>query len=177
MKKTLDKPIPLLFPTPVVVVSGINEEDKSLITVSWTGIINSIPPMLSISIRKNRYSHKIISKSKEFAVNIFDVNNLDIVKYIGRVSGKEVDKFAELDLMYSKGTETGTILLDKALVQIECSVVNILELGSHDMFIGEIKAVHVDKSLLDESGAIHPEYGDFISYVNGKYFLSNRKID
>jgi len=151
MPKKLLKPQTLLIPLPAVMVSCQRKNEKpNIITASWVGICCSEPPMISVAIRKNRFSHSIITKSMEFVVNLTKEDQLDVVDYCGNTSGKNVDKFKETDLNPIKGEKVNAPLIKECPFNLECVVRKILELGSHDLFIGEIVAVHADKEYLDK---------------------------
>jgi flavin reductase (DIM6/NTAB) family NADH-FMN oxidoreductase RutF len=151
MPKKLLKPQTLLIPLPAVMVSCQRKNEKpNIITASWVGVCCSEPPMISVAIRKNRLSHSIITKSMEFVVNLTKEDQLDVVDFCGNTSGKNVDKFKEADLNPIKGEKVNAPLIKECPFNLECVVRKILELGSHDLFIGEIVAVHADKEYLDK---------------------------
>jgi len=151
MPKELLEPQTMLFPLPAVMVS-CQEEGKrpNIITLAWVGVVCSEPPMVGISIRKNRYSFDIIKESKEFVINIPRGGLLKAVDFCGTTSGKDVDKFAECGLTPMKGTKVNAPLIEECPVNLECVVRQIPDLGSHCLFIGEIVATHVDSEYLNE---------------------------
>jgi len=147
------KPQTILIPLPAVMVScALPEGRPNIITVAWVGVACSEPPMISIGIRKTRYSHKIISESGEFVINIASEDQLKAVDFCGVVSGKEVDKFKEAGLTPLKAKRVNVPLIKECPINLECSVRYTLELGSHDLFIGEILATHMDEEVLDNAG-------------------------
>jgi len=147
------KPQTILIPLPAVMVSCALPDGKpNIITVAWVGVACSEPPMISIAIRKTRHSHKIISESGEFVVNIASEDQLKAVDFCGVVSGKEVDKFKEAGLTPMKAKRVNVPLVKECPINLECSVRYTLELGSHDLFIGEILATHMDEEVLDNAG-------------------------
>ena len=167
------KPSTLLNPTPVVLVSCAekgNPENRDLVTVAWAGTVNSEPPMVSVSIRKSRYSHGLISGSGEFVVNLVDERMAKATDFCGVRSGRDTDKEKETGLktVPAEGMETAP-RVDGAPVSLSCRVRQVIELGSHDMFIGEVKAVCVRKDLLDEKNAQHLEKAGLIAYSHGLY--------
>ncbi|MBR3428834.1 MAG: flavin reductase family protein [Clostridia bacterium] len=167
------KPSTLLNPTPVVLVSCAekgNPENRDLVTVAWAGTVNSEPPMVSVSIRKSRYSHGLISGSGEFVVNLVDERMAKATDFCGVRSGRDTDKEKETGLktVPAEGMETAP-RVDGAPVSLSCRVRQVIELGSHDMFIGEVKAVCVRKDLLDEKNALHLEKAGLIAYSHGLY--------
>ena len=166
-------PSTMLCPTPVVLVSCADREHpeiRDLVTVAWAGTVNSEPPMLSVSLRKERYSHGLISRSGEFVVNLVDEGLVKATDFCGVKSGRDIDKAKELGLTLvpAEGMEAAP-RVDGAPVSLSCKVKQVLELGSHDMFLAEIVAVTVRKDLLDEKGALHLEKAGMIAYSHGLY--------
>jgi flavin reductase (DIM6/NTAB) family NADH-FMN oxidoreductase RutF len=147
------KPQTVLIPLPAVLVSCALPEGKpNIITVAWVGVACSEPPMISIAIRKTRYSHDIISESGEFVVNIASEDQLKAVDYCGVVSGREVDKFKEAGLTPLRAKKVNVPLIKECPINLECSVRYTLELGSHDLFVGEVLATHMDEEVIDSAG-------------------------
>ena len=166
-------PSTLLSPTPVVLVScgeKDHPENRNLVTVAWAGTVNSDPPMVSVSLRKGRYSHGLIASSGEFVVNLVDEALAKATDFCGVRSGRDLDKAKELGLtlLPADGMETAP-RVDGAPVSLSCKVRQVLELGSHDMFLGEVVAVVVRKDLLDEKGALHLEKAGLVAYSHGLY--------
>ena len=166
-------PSTMLNPTPVVLVScgeKDHPENRNLVTVAWAGTVNSDPPMVSVSLRKERYSHGLIASSGEFVVNLVDEALAKATDFCGVRSGRDLDKAKELGLtlLPADGMETAP-RVDGAPVSLSCKVVQVLELGSHDMFLGEVTAVAVRKDLLDEKGALHLEKAGLVAYSHGLY--------
>ena len=166
-------PSTLLSPTPVVLVSCAEKEhpeNRNMLTVAWAGTVNSEPPMVSVSIRKERYSHGLVLGSGEFVVNLVDEAMCRAVDFCGVRSGRDTDKAKETGLQYmpAEGMETAPAV-SGAPVSLSCKVRNVLELGSHDMFIGEVVAVRVRKDLLDARGSLHLEKAGLIAYSHGLY--------
>ena len=166
-------PSTMLNPTPVVLVScgkKDHPENRDLVTLAWAGTVNSEPPMVSVSIRKERYSHGLIAGSGEFVVNLVDEKLAKATDFCGVRSGRDLDKAKELGLVLAKADGMETALrVDGAPVSLSCKVRQVLELGSHDMFLGEVVAVAVRKDLLDEKGALHLEKAGLIAYSHGLY--------
>ena len=170
---TVLSPSAMLNPVPVVLVScadSKNPEKKNMITLAWAGTVNSEPPMVSISVRKERYSHDLIAESGEFVVNLVDEGMCRSVDYCGVRSGKDVDKAAETGLTYMPA-ETMKIApaVSGAPVSLSCKVRQMLELGSHDLFIGEVTGVMVRDDLLDGNGTLHLEKAKLVAYSHGLY--------
>jgi len=171
------KPGTLLNPVPVVMVSCVCEEEKpNIITLAWAGTINSNPPMLSISIRKERHSHEIISKSGEFVVNLVTKDLLWATDYCGVKSGRDVDKFKEMKLTPVVGSEISAPYIMESPVNLECKVTQTIELGTHDLFLAEIVCVHVDEDKVDEQGTLHLDDADLVCYNHGQYQEVGKKL-
>ena len=163
----------MLNPTPVVLVScgeKGNPANRDMVTVAWAGTVNSEPPMVSVSLRKERYSHDLIEGSGEFVVNLVDEALAKATDFCGVRSGRDTDKAKELGLAYlpAEGMETAP-RVDGAPVSLSCKVKQVLELGSHDMFLGEVVGVSVRKDLLDGNGALHLEKAGLVAYSHGLY--------
>jgi len=153
MAKQLWKPSTILNPVPVVMVSCCGREGKpNIITVAWAGTINSKPPMVSISIRKERYSYNLIKEKGQFVINLTTRKLAFAADFCGVKSGRDVDKFEVLKLTQEKASVVDVPMIKESPVNIECTVKDIIELGSHDMFIAQIEAVSVDESLIDKKG-------------------------
>ena len=169
MKKTM-KPATLLMPLPAVMVSCGSLEKPNIITIAWTGIVNSTPPMTYISVRKSRYSHDLIAESGEFVINLTTEALTFATDYCGVKSGREVDKFTEMKLTPLAAGEVSCPMIAESPINLECKVREVHEYPSHDMFVAEIVAVHVDEELIDEKGRFEMEKAGLMAYVHGQYF-------
>ena len=168
----------ILNPVPVVMVSSGSKDGKAnILTVAWTGTVNSEPPMVSVSIRKNRYSHKLISETGEFVINLVSKSLCKACDYCGVRGGENEDKFKTCGLtpVKAKGLEYA-YAIKEAPVSISCVVKSVTELGSHDMFIGEIKAVTADSYLLDQNGKLCLDNARLVAYNHGEYYLLGEKL-
>ena len=164
-------PSTMLNPTPVVLVScAESPEKRDMVTVAWAGTVNSDPPMVSVSLRKERYSHDLILNSGEFVVNLVDESMCRAVDFCGVRSGRDTDKSMETGLQYmdAEGMDTAPAV-DSAPVCLSCKVRQMIPLGSHDMFLGEVVAVRVRKDLLDDQGSLHLEKANLVAYSHGLY--------
>ncbi len=171
MEKELFKPGNMLYPIPAVMISCADEEHKpNIITVAWAGTICSDPPMVSVSIRKERYSYDIIKASGEFVINLVTKDLVYQADYCGVKSGRDIDKFAKTKLTPVKAQIVSAPLIGESPVNIECKVNQILPLGSHDMFLAEVVGVDVDKKYMDQSGRFHLNQTDLIAYSHGEYY-------
>lgn len=176
MGKVLFKPGTMLNPVPVVLVScGATPEKQNLITVAWTGIVNSEPPMAYISVRKSRHSHAIISEEGEFVINLTTEKLVKQTDYCGVKSGRDVNKFKEMSLTPVKGEVVQCPMVEESPVNLECKVKETLCFPSHDMFLAEIVAVHAEESLMNEKGRFQLEKAGLICYSHGEYFGIEKK--
>ena len=166
-------PAALLGPVPAALVSCAEKdhpENRNLLTVAWTGTINTDPPMVSISIRKSRYSHDLIRDSGEFVLNLTDESMCKAVDFCGVRSGRDLDKAAETGLAYRPADGLSVApAVNEAPVCLCCRVQSVLELGSHDLFLSQIVAVMVRPDLMDEKGGLHLEKARLIGYSHGLY--------
>lgn len=167
MAKIQIKPEPALFPLPVILVTCADKAGKpNIITLAWAGMVCSEPPMLSISIRPHRYSYGLIKESGEFVVNIPSSDIMRQTDICGTVSGRDADKFSLTGLTPEKAKTVKPPLIKECPVGLECKVKQALALGTHEVFIGEIQAVHIDESVMAPSGGI--------DYIKAKPFTFNR---
>ena len=161
-----------LAPVPAVLV-GCGDRKRwkyNLFTVAWCGTVASDPPQLAISVRRERYSFAPIAETGEFTVNLPDEKLVTVLDHCGVVSGKDVDKFALHQLTAMPGSKVAAPIVGESPLSLECKVVNMLELGSHTMFIGEIAAVHVSRELIDADGKFDVERARLVVYAHGHYF-------
>ena len=166
------KPGTLIYPLPAVMVTcGDCEENYNIITIGWTGTICSDPPMCYISVRKERHSHELIMKNKEFVINLVSKELTERTDWCGVRSGDKFNKFIETDLTPIHGSTVKAPLIYESPVNLECIVKQVIPLGSHDMFLAEIVAVHANESLFDKkTGALHLERANLVAYSNGHYY-------
>lgn len=177
MAKQLWKPGNMLYPLPAVMIScGREGERPNIITVAWAGTICSTPAMVSISVRKERYSHQIIKDTKEFVINLTTKDLVFATDYCGVRSGRDVDKFKEMKLTPEPSKNIKAPAIKESPVNLECKVVEIKELGSHDMFIAEVVGVCVDEAYMDEKGKFHLNDTELVTYSHGEYFLLGKKV-
>lgn len=165
------KPGTLLSPTPVVMVTCAGEAvAPNIITLAWTGTVNSDPPMVSISIRPERYSHDIIRDSGEFVINLVSRSLMQACDLCGVKSGREQDKFAlcKLAAAPAQGMDHAPAIVQSP-AYLACKVKNVLPLGSHNLFLGEIVGMGVQQSLMDMSGKIDFAQADLVAYCHGEY--------
>lgn len=165
-----------IYPIPAVMVSCGTIEKSNIITVAWTGILNTNPAMCYISVRPERYSHDIIKENGEFAINLTTRQLAYATDWCGVKSGRDVDKFKEMKLTKEKANIISVPLIKESPVSVECKVKEIVPLGSHDMFVAEIVAIDADEKYIDEKGAFDISKCDLIAYANGGYYPLESKI-
>lgn len=165
-----------IYPIPAVMVSCGTMEESNIITVAWTGILNTNPAMCYISVRPERYSHNIIKENGEFAINLTTKQLAYATDWCGVKSGRDVDKFKEMKLTKEKANIISVPLIKESPVSVECKVKEIVPLGSHDMFVAEIVAIDADEKYIDEKGAFDISKCDLIAYANGGYYPLEKKI-
>lgn len=165
----------MLNPVPVVMVSCGSFEEKNIITIAWTGIINSEPPITYVSVRKSRHSHELISKNGEFVINSCTEELAKAADYCGVRTGKEVDKFKEQKLTPVQGEVVGCPMIEESPVNLECKVIEMKSYPTHDMFIAEIVRVHVDEKFMNKEGKLELEKANLICYSHGEYFGIKRE--
>lgn len=175
MEKEILKGSAMLAPVPAVIVSCGDEEKSNLITIGWTGIVNSQPPMTYISVRKERYSHYIIEETGEFVINLTTEKMAHATDWCGVRSGRDYDKFKETGLTPGKCEVVKCPLISESPVNLECVVREKRELGSHDMFLAEIVRVHASKDIFDDKGRIRLDRAGMLAYCHGEYFGLKRQ--
>lgn len=177
MGKEIWKPGNMLYPLPVVMVSMADRNGKNnIITIGWAGTVCTNPPMVSISVRPDRYSYSILKETGEFVINLTTKELTFATDYCGVKSGREVDKFKEMNLTALPGKEVKAPLIGESPVNIECKVREILELGSHHMFLADVVAVHADEKYMDEKHKFHLEKAEPIVYSHGAYFVCGEQL-
>ena len=158
-------------------VSVADKEGKqNIITIAWTGTICSDPPMVSISVRPERYSYHMIKETGEFVINLTTKELAFATDYCGVKSGRDVDKFAAMQLTPVRGEKVKAPLIAESPVNLECKVTEVKHLGTHDMFMAEVVCVHADEKYMDEQNRFHLEMADPIVYSHGTYMTTGEKI-
>lgn len=170
MSKQIWRPGNMLYPVPAVLVSVADSAgNDNLITIAWTGTVCSDPAMTYISVRKERYSHHMLKENKEFVINLVSKEICRAADFCGVRSGSDLDKFEATGLTREKASTVNVPLVKESPVNIECKVTQVLELGSHDMFLAKVTAVQVDESLLDEKGKLDLNKAHLVAYSHGEY--------
>ena len=167
----------MLYPLPAIMVSLTDKEGNSnIITLAWAGTICTNPPMLSVSIRPERYSYDIIKETGEFVVNLTTKELTYATDYCGVKSGRDVDKFKEMKLTKLASEKIKAVAIAESPVNIECKVREIMELGSHSLFIADVVNVRVDGKLLDEKGRFNLAKSELIAYSHGRYYELGKEL-
>ena len=167
----------MLYPLPAVMVSvtdGKGQDD--IITVAWTGTICTNPPMVYISVRPSRFSHHMLMETGEFVINLTTEKLTRATDYCGVRSGRDVDKFKETGLTREKAEFVKAPMIKESPVSIECRVTEVKKLGSHDMFLAEVLAVHADEEYMDESNRFDLNRARPMVYSHGEYLGIGKKL-
>ena len=170
------KPGTFLYPLPAVMITSGDMENSNILTVAWTGIVASDPATTYVSIRKERYSYDIIKENREFCINLTTEDLVYVTDNVGVKSGRNMDKFKELNLTKEKSTIVKCPMIKESPVCIECKVIEIKEMGSHDMFLAEIVAVNVDEKYMDDTNKFDMDKCKLIAYSHGQYYALGEKL-
>lgn len=175
MSKISMKPSTMLSPVPAVLVTCGSGEEANIITIAWTGIVNSQPPMTYVSVRKERHSHHLIEESGEFVINLTTADMARAVDYCGVRSGRDMNKFEQAGLSAVPAELVSCPMIGESPVSLECRVVERKEYPSHDMFLAEIVRIHVEETLFDPKGRIRLDQAGLLAYCHGEYFGLKRQ--
>lgn len=166
----------LLAPLPAVMVSVGNAEEKNIITVAWCGILSSDPPRAYISVRPSRHSHKILKETGEFVINLTTEKLAIATDYAGIYTGAKVDKFEKCSLTAINSKCVSAPTIEESPLSLECRVFQVIESGTHDIFMADIVNVSCDEKILDEKGRICYDRAGLLAYSHGEYFVLGRKV-
>ena len=166
----------LIAPIPAVLVSVGDMEKSNIITVGWTGIINTHPPRVSIAVRPTRHSYQIIKDSGEFIIHLTPASLIRECDYCGIYTGAKVDKFAKTGLHKAPASVVACPIIEECPLALECKVIDVFPQGTHDLFLAEVVAVDVDDSILDENGKLCMDRAGLAAYAHGEYFALGKKI-
>lgn len=176
MSKKVWKPGTFIYPIPAVLVSSGNMENSNILTVAWTGILNTNPATVYISVRPERYSYNLIKESGEFVINLTTEKLVRATDWCGVRSGAKFDKFKEMNLTKEKANFVKAPLIKESPVSIECKVIEERNLGSHTMFMAEVLSIDTDEKYIDSKGAFDISKCNLIAYANGGYYSLGKKI-
>ena len=176
MAKVTWKSGTFIYPLPAIMVSCGTMEKSNIITVAWTGILNTNPATVYISVRPTRYSYQMLKEKKEFVINLTNKELVRATEWCGVKTGAKVDKFKEMHLHKEKAKFVSCPMIQESPVSIECRVKEIKPLGSHDMFLAEVLAINADDKYINEKGAFDISKCDLIAYANGHYYTLGKKL-
>ena len=177
MSKQSWKPGNMLYPLPAVLVSAADKQgNQNVFTVAWTGTVCSNPAMVSISVRPERYSYHMIRETGEFVINLTTEDLAFAADFCGVKSGRDIDKFKEMRLTPLAADKVSAPLIAQSPVNIECKVTQTIPLGTHDMFLAEVVAVHADEAYMDKTGRFSLTEANPLVYSHGDYFILGKKI-
>lgn len=176
MSKVMWKPGTFLYPLPVVMVSVGDMKESNIITVAWTGILNTNPATVYISVRPERHSYEIIKQKGEFVINLTTEKLAYATDWCGVKSGRNIDKFQEMKLTKEKAKFVEAPMIKESPVSVECKLKEIKQLGTHHAFIAEVLAIHADDKYINETGAFDISKCNLIAYSNGHYYTLGKKI-
>ena len=166
----------LCAPVPPAMVTCGEGENANIITIAWTGIVNTHPPKTYISVRPSRHSYGIIKESGEFAVNLTPASLVRAADFCGIHTGRKVNKFEKCGLHPEEASELSCPILAESPLTLECRVTDVIPMGSHDMFLADIVAVDVDEALVDGDGKLHLDRAGLAAFAHGEYFELGRRI-
>ena len=166
----------LLAPAPAALVTCGDMEHSNALTVAWTGIINTVPPKTYISVRPGRYSYAMIKERGEFVINLTGADMIKAVDGCGMLTGAKVDKFKKYGLEKQEASEVACPLVGQSPLSLECRVTDVIELGSHHMFLADVVAVDVEESLIDQHGKLRLDKANLAAFAHGEYFALGKKI-
>ena len=166
----------LTAPLPPVMVSVGDMENANIITIGWTGILSTIPPRTYISVRPQRHSYKILKEKREFVINLTTADQARIVDYAGIYTGAKVDKFKECKLTKVPSKEVSAPTIAECPLSLECRVIEIIPMGTHDVFISDIVSVSCDEGILDDDGKIRFDKAGLLAYAHGEYYALGDKV-
>lgn len=164
-----------LYPVPAVLVTS-GWDRPNIITLAWAGTVCSDPPAVGIAVRAERFSHALIAETREFVVHLPRADQVGIVDHIGHISGRQVDKWAECGLTAAPALKLRTPIIAECPVALECRVLHQIQLGTHDLFVGEVLAVQVDDSVLNSQGQVDYELAQLLAYAGGHYYRLGERL-
>ena len=176
MSKTVWGGGALIAPVPPALVTCGTVEQPNVLTVAWTGILNTVPPKTYISVRPQRFSYPLIEKNRAFVINLPTAALVRAVDFCGVRSGRDTDKFAAAGLTAVPASQLACPLIEESPLSLECRVTDIVTLGTHHMFLADIVAVDVESSLIDHAGKLHLDRAGLLAYAHGEYFALGRKL-
>ena len=166
----------LLAPVPPTMITSEYQGKKNVFTVAWTGVLNTQPPKTYISVRPERYSYELIKNSGEFVINLTTASMVKNADRCGTYSGRNVDKFKKYSIETVEAQNVAAPILKDSPVALECKVTDIVEMGTHHMFVADIVGVSVDEQFLDANGKLNLSRANLAAYAHGEYFALGRNL-
>ena len=166
----------LTAPLPPVMVTVGDMANSNIITIGWTGILSTIPPRTYISVRPQRHSYKMLKATGEFVINLTTAEQAKTVDYVGIYTGAKVDKFKECKLTKVASKEVSAPTIEECPLALECRVIEIIPMGTHDVFIADIVSVSCDESIIDDNGKIRFDQAGLLAYAHGEYYALGEKV-
>lgn len=166
----------LTAPLPPVMVTVGDMENANIITIGWTGILSTIPPRTYISVRPQRHSYAMLKRSGEFVINLTTADQARVVDYVGIYTGAKVDKFKECGLTKVESKEISAPTIKECPLALECRVIEVIPMGTHDVFIADIVSVSCDERILDDDGKIRFDKAGLLAYAHGEYYALGDKV-
>ena len=166
----------LIAPVPPAMITCGTMEESNIITVAWTGILGTVPPKTYISVRPRRHSYPIIKEHGEFVINLATEDLIHAADYCGMYTGAKIDKFAACKLTKEEVPDFSCPMIAESPLSLACRVTDIVPMGSHDMFIADVVSVHVNESLIDESGKLRLEKAQLAAFAHGEYYGLGKKL-
>ena len=166
----------LLAPVPPVMVSCGTMEESNILTVAWTGILNTVPPKTYIAVRPSRHSYQMIKERGEFVLNLTPASLVRAADYCGTYTGAKVDKFKKCRLTKAEAEEVSAPMIAECPLSLCCRVTEIKPMGSHDLFFADIVSVYAEDTLLDDKGKLHLSRAGLTAYAHGEYFALGKRI-
>ncbi|MBR2908494.1 MAG: flavin reductase family protein [Clostridia bacterium] len=163
-------------PPALVTCGSLEGGDANVLTIAWTGIINTVPPKTYISVRPKRHSYEILKRHMEFTVNLPTVSLIRAIDSCGVYTGAKMNKFERFGLTPESGSVVSAPVIAECPLSLECRITDVIPLGSHDMFLADIVAVDVDESLVDDTGKLHLDRAGLVAFAHGEYFELGRKL-
>lgn len=160
----------LVAPVPPAMVTVGDFDNANIITIAWTGILNSQPPKTYVSIRPSRHSYGILKEKGEFVINLPSVDLAKQTDYVGIYTGAKVDKWAKTGLTKAKSEKVAPPTIAECPIAIECRVSEVIPMGSHDVFMADIVGISCREDIVDEKGKMHFDRADLLAYAHGEYY-------
>lgn len=166
----------LTAPLPPVLVTVGEGERANIITIGWTGILSTIPPRTYISVRPERHSHGLLLERGEFVIHLTTTDMARQVDYCGIYTGAKVDKFSVCGFTRTGSKEVGVPTIAECPLALECRVVEVVSMGTHDVFVADIVSVSCDEKMLDSEGKLRYDSVGLLAYAHGEYFALGERV-